>query len=42
MLQTFAEALTGAEADVICGAPYGEASEERVTKEFKSSLTLIL
>jgi putative transposase len=30
MLQTFAEALMGAEADVICGAPYGQASEERV------------
>jgi len=30
MLQTFAEALMGAEADVICGAPYGQVSEERV------------
>src|SRR5690348_17683578 len=32
MVKTFAEALMGAEADAICGAPYGERSEERVTK----------
>jgi hypothetical protein len=32
MLKTFAEALMGAEADAICGASYGERSEERVTK----------
>jgi putative transposase len=30
MVKTFAEALMGAEADAICGAPYGERSEERV------------
>jgi len=30
MVQTFAEALMGAEADALCGAPYGVASEERV------------
>ena len=30
MLKTFAEALMGAEADAICGAPYGARSEERV------------
>lgn len=30
MVKTFAEALTGAEADAICGAPYGQVSEERV------------
>src|SRR5690348_6032218 len=32
MVKTFAEALMGAEADAICGAPYGERSDERVTK----------
>ncbi len=25
MVQTFAQALMGAEADAICGAPYGQA-----------------
>jgi putative transposase len=30
MVQTFAEALMGAEADAICGAPYRQPSEERV------------
>jgi putative transposase len=30
MVKTFAEALMGAEADVLCGAPYGQPSEERV------------
>ena len=30
MVKTFAEALMGAEADVICGAPYGQPSEDRV------------
>jgi putative transposase len=30
MVQTFAQALMGAEADAICGAPYGQVSEERV------------
>ena len=30
MLKTFVEALIGAEADAICGAPYGARSEERV------------
>ena len=29
MLSTFVEALMGAEADAVCGAPYGERSEER-------------
>jgi transposase-like protein len=30
MVKTFAEALMGAEADAMCGAPYGQPSEERV------------
>lgn len=30
MVQDFAEALMGAEADTLCGAPYGERSPERV------------
>jgi putative transposase len=30
MVRDFAEALMGAEADAICGAPYGERSPERV------------
>src|SRR5512135_354381 len=30
MVQAFAQALMGAEADAICGAPYGQVSEERV------------
>jgi transposase-like protein len=29
MLSSFVEALMGADADAICGAPYGERSEER-------------
>ena len=29
MVKTFAEALMGAEADAICGAPYGQPSEDR-------------
>src|SRR6201996_9208658 len=29
MVQTFAEALMGAEADAVCGAAYGERSEQR-------------
>jgi putative transposase len=29
MLKTFVDALMGAEADAICGAPYGARSEER-------------
>jgi putative transposase len=29
MLRTFVEALMGAEADAVCGAPYGVRSEER-------------
>ena len=32
MVRTFAEALMGAEADAVCGAPYGERSSERVNK----------
>lgn len=31
MVQTFAQALMGAEADAICGAPYGQVSEDRVS-----------
>src|ERR671929_1155318 len=30
MVKTFAEALMSAEADAICGAPYGQRSEDRV------------
>jgi putative transposase len=30
MVKTFSEALMGAEADVLCGAPYGQPSEDRV------------
>ena len=30
MLMTFVNALMGAEADALCGAPYGARSEERV------------
>ena len=30
MVATFAEALLSAEADALCGAPYGARSEERV------------
>jgi len=30
MIKTFAEALMSAEADAICGAPYGQRSDERV------------
>ena len=30
MVKTFAEALMGAEADAMCGAPYGTRSAERV------------
>jgi putative transposase len=29
MVATFAEALMGAEADAVCGAAYGERSQER-------------
>jgi len=29
MVKTFADALMGAEADAICGAPYGQRSDER-------------
>ena len=29
MVTTFAEALMGAEADAVCGASYGERSDER-------------
>jgi hypothetical protein len=31
MVQTFAEALMGAEADAVCGAGYGERSKERAS-----------
>ncbi len=30
MVKTFADALMSAEADAVCGAEYGQASEERV------------
>ena len=30
MLRTFVQALMGAEADALCGAPYGSRSDERV------------
>ena len=30
MLKTFVDALMGAEADALCGAPYGARSDERV------------
>ena len=30
MLSTFVQALMSAEADAICGAPYGERSPERI------------
>jgi putative transposase len=30
MVEAFAEALMGAEADALCGAPYGQHSDERV------------
>src|SRR3989440_7374749 len=30
MVKTFAEALMSAEADALCGAPYGQRSDERV------------
>jgi putative transposase len=32
MVRDFAEALMGAEADALCGAPYGERSAERVNR----------
>jgi transposase-like protein len=32
MVRDFAEALMGAEADALCGAPYGERSPERVNR----------
>jgi putative transposase len=30
MVKTFAEALMGAEADAMCGAPYGQPNQDRV------------
>src|SRR5262249_60919416 len=30
MVQAFAEALMGADADALCGAPYGQPSADRV------------
>ncbi|GAA1579035.1 IS256-like element IS1081 family transposase [Dactylosporangium maewongense] len=32
MVKTFAEALMSAEADAVCGAPYGERSDERTNQ----------
>lgn len=31
MLSTFAQALTGAEADAVCGAPFGARSEKHTS-----------
>ena len=45
LVKTFAEAVMSAEAQVLCGAEYGEVSPERLnsrngyrTREFNSSL----
>ncbi len=32
MLRTFIQALMSAEADAVCGAPYGERSSDRVNR----------
>ena len=32
MVRSFAEGLMGAEADVLCGAAYGEVSPDRVNR----------
>jgi putative transposase len=32
MVQPFAEALMSADADAVCGAPYGQVSEDRVKR----------
>ena len=32
MVRSFAEVWMGAEADAVCGAPYGESSPERVNR----------
>src|ERR687883_1405020 len=32
MVKTFAEALMSAEADAVCGAPYGQRSDERANQ----------
>lgn len=32
MIKTFAEALMSAEADAVCGAPYGQRSDERTNQ----------
>jgi putative transposase len=32
MVKTFADALMSAEADAICGAPYGQRSDERTNQ----------
>jgi putative transposase len=32
MVKTFADALMSAEADAVCGAPYGQPSPERVSR----------
>jgi putative transposase len=32
MVQAFDEALMSADADAVCGAPYGQISEERVNR----------
>ena len=32
MVKTFAEALMSAEVDAVCGAPYGQRSDERINQ----------
>ena len=32
MVRSFAEGLMSAEADVVCGAPYGQASPDRMNR----------
>jgi len=42
MVRTFAETLMSAEVDAVCGAPYGERSEERVNQrnDYRIPVTL--
>jgi transposase-like protein len=37
MVKTFADALMSAEADAVCGAPYGQRSEQWVNLECSRS-----
>lgn len=41
MVQTFAEALMGAEADALCGAGYGERSPERTNRRNGSPVNAV-